>query len=387
VELLKRAFAVKGPARKQRDIIKSHFADDLTVFWRDIYGQVESGLVDASKAADWSSLYMGIAASFVYDRNILSPERMGRIADDMQQPTFWMFAALDAAGATPDMGQTAVAEARAISHFSEDGEKVYEISPALAQRLAHTDVRGVDCANVRLPFPTIAFKVPPESGFDIHEVIIMETPAVPALDESMRRAFNKFLDKHNTLRRLNVPENTVPRCFTFFGARSSTLDDIIVSTFWLVDGMPIDEANRLQMSDPAHHTDVAQFTTFCMNAVLYLTWPDANEEFEERVNADWATAKKKVAQLNGYKKERAKVKLKTMYANRRIYVGAKVPFLSTPETDSGGGSPLLVRTLVSGHWKMQPCGPKQSERKLIRIEPFWRGPLDSPVTNAVRKVS
>lgn len=387
MELLKRAFNIKGPARRQRDIIKSHFKDDLLTFWRDIYEQVEDGGLDANNQADWSSLYMGIAASFVRDRDILSPERMGRIADDMAQPTFWMFAALQAAGADIAVGQTAVAEARALSHFTEDGEKVYELSPALSQRLAHTDVRGVDCANVRLPFPSIAFKVPPESGSDIHEVIIMETPAVAALTESMQRAFSRFLDQNNTLRRLNVPENTVPRCFTFFGARSNTPDDIVVSTFWLPDGMSIDEANSLQMSDPAHHTDVARFTTFCMNAVLYLTWPDANEEFAERVNSDWAEMKRKVATLNGYKKERAKERLKTMYANRRIYVGAKVPFLSTQESVSGSGAPLLVRTLVSGHWKMQPCGPKQSERKLIRIEPFWRGPLDAPVTNAMRKVS
>lgn len=387
MELLKRAFNIKEPARRQRAIIKSHFADDLLVFWRDIFAQVEEGNINAANTADWSSLYMGLAATFVHDRDILSPERVGRTPNDMMQPTFWMFATLNAAGVDIATGQTAVAEARAISHFNEGGEKVYELSPALSQRLAHTDVRGVDCANVKLPFPTIAFRVPPESGFNIHEVIIMETPAVPVLDESMRKAFDRFLDKNNTLKRLNVPEHSVPRCFTFFGARSNSPDDIVVSTFWLVDGMMIDDANARQMSDPAHHEDVARFTTFCMNAILYLTWPDANEEFEERFDRDYRETRDRLKTLTGYKKERAKEKLKTMYANRRVYVGAKVPFLSTPETDSGNGSPLFVRTLVSGHWKMQPYGPKHSQRKLIRIEPFWRGPLDAPVTNAVRKVS
>ncbi len=38
-----------------------------------------------------------------------------------------------------------------------------------------------------------------------------------------------------------------------------------------------------------------------------------------------------------------------------------------------------VQVLVAGHWKRQRCGPNGSERKLIQIEPYWRGPDLSPV--------
>jgi hypothetical protein len=38
-----------------------------------------------------------------------------------------------------------------------------------------------------------------------------------------------------------------------------------------------------------------------------------------------------------------------------------------------------VQYIVSGHWKMQPYGPGRAERKLIRIEPYWRGPVDAPI--------
>jgi hypothetical protein len=40
--------------------------------------------------------------------------------------------------------------------------------------------------------------------------------------------------------------------------------------------------------------------------------------------------------------------------------------------DRKGVSPN-VQTLVRGHWRMQPHGPQNSLRKLIHIEPFWRG--------------
>jgi len=43
------------------------------------------------------------------------------------------------------------------------------------------------------------------------------------------------------------------------------------------------------------------------------------------------------------------------------------------------GHVLTVRSLVRGHWKMQPHGPRNSLRKLIFREPFWRGPKDAPI--------
>lgn len=42
-----------------------------------------------------------------------------------------------------------------------------------------------------------------------------------------------------------------------------------------------------------------------------------------------------------------------------------------------------VQVLIRGFWRHQPYGPRSSLRKLIHIEPFWRGPEDAPV--AVRR--
>jgi len=40
----------------------------------------------------------------------------------------------------------------------------------------------------------------------------------------------------------------------------------------------------------------------------------------------------------------------------------------------GEGPTPSVQTLVRGHWKRQPCGPARSERRIVHIEPYWRGP-------------
>lgn len=38
-----------------------------------------------------------------------------------------------------------------------------------------------------------------------------------------------------------------------------------------------------------------------------------------------------------------------------------------------------VQWLVRGHQRWQACGPRHAQRKLIWIEPFWKGPVDAPM--------
>lgn len=45
----------------------------------------------------------------------------------------------------------------------------------------------------------------------------------------------------------------------------------------------------------------------------------------------------------------------------------------------GERSKLSVQSPISGHYKMQPHGPQHSLRKLIWLEPYWRGPEDAPI--------
>jgi hypothetical protein len=40
---------------------------------------------------------------------------------------------------------------------------------------------------------------------------------------------------------------------------------------------------------------------------------------------------------------------------------------------------LATQHLVRGHWKLQPHGPQGSLRKSVWIQPYWRGPEESPI--------
>jgi hypothetical protein len=40
---------------------------------------------------------------------------------------------------------------------------------------------------------------------------------------------------------------------------------------------------------------------------------------------------------------------------------------------------LALRYVVRGHQKLQPCGPRHEQRKVIWVHPYWRGPSDAPI--------
>lgn len=44
-----------------------------------------------------------------------------------------------------------------------------------------------------------------------------------------------------------------------------------------------------------------------------------------------------------------------------------------------GGSPPTVQSLVRGHYKRQVVGIGRGGRKIIWVEPYWRGPEDAPI--------
>mgnify|MGYP001548901604 CR=1 FL=1 len=61
---------------------------------------------------------------------------------------------------------------------------------------------------------------------------------------------------------------------------------------------------------------------------------------------------------------------------RKIHLGEY-----EPQERSGGerqGWTLSTRTLVKGFWRHQAHGPQHSLRKVIWVQPYWRGPDDAP---------
>jgi hypothetical protein len=66
---------------------------------------------------------------------------------------------------------------------------------------------------------------------------------------------------------------------------------------------------------------------------------------------------------------------------RIVRIGARGSGRTTAASRSsaGGRQPLQQREWVGEHWKQQPYGPGRSQRKLIYVAPYLRGPDDRPI--------
>lgn len=279
----------------------------------------------------------------------------------------------------------------AMGRWHQYGQKIYEVSRGLTQRLANTRLTGVTTDVLKLPFPAIAIRVPTDMGMEFHEILVVETPEYEIGKNTKLLTEGPNGKEYTDVAQKIRDAGKCPRSWRISASRiedaAGTEETLSVGTIRLWPGQDLGEALKdCLYAEWGDQTQQAM--AFAINTVLYTSWPDTGEEFEERVSKDWLDAKQAVTRSNGYKKERAKAKLKGLWAEQRIYLGAKVPFMSAPEEEkNGAGHKIAVRTLVSGHWKMQPHGPRWTERKLIRVEPFWRGPMDGPVTNPIRRVS
>lgn len=68
--------------------------------------------------------------------------------------------------------------------------------------------------------------------------------------------------------------------------------------------------------------------------------------------------------------------------HRSIVIGRPINFRAKPSDSHGAtgeGTPPAFQTMVRGHIKRQACGPGSLGRKVVWIEPYWRGPEDAPI--------
>lgn len=66
-----------------------------------------------------------------------------------------------------------------------------------------------------------------------------------------------------------------------------------------------------------------------------------------------------------------------------------IDLLRAPGAKSNAGTAASrrehdFRWWVRGHWRLQVCGPDNSERRLIYVEPHTKGPADKPLSNPTR---
>lgn len=272
-----------------------------------------------------------------------------------------------------------------LASFENAGRRSYEVSAGLAEKLLHTELRGLHSEDLRLPYEAVYIQIPRRLEFFIEgskrgrDILTGAYITEEEVGEERKWYFTATA-RSSTVEILDSMEfqNHGLLSFDVHLKKGRLLDDVILELSKIRPG--VDYHGKIDPS--GSHSSLGDFFRWCMNAMLYATWPDA--EVENAVtNKQARDLWKRIKKLKkGTKKRGLLNKVKSMNPRSRIILGRSITVDRTSDRGQGTGEKtgqLRVRTRVSGHWRNQPYGPRHSLRRRQWIVPFWRGPEDGPL--------
>lgn len=286
------------------------------------------------------------------------------------------------------------------------GRRVYRVTDALSEKLVHTELRGLLCTDLRLPFENVYLQVPENARLRVYNsdsgwhrcVGIYITEDKGAQGEG----FKKFLESQGR----PIRREYSGRDWRFMavgearGFLQSELGgfahDDALSYFRvpLPETFTVDEAveaTTQYMKDVGDRTDWVNMEDewhrifrWAMNAMLYATWTEPGEAW--MANKDARQLWNRIQKTDKKSKKRSNLsrKFQKLDPQKRILLGKNVVvdrgITKSLSESREQGSSMVVRTRVSGHWRRQAHGTGRKLRKLIWIEPFWKGPVDGVIS-------
>lgn len=275
------------------------------------------------------------------------------------------------------------------------GKRVYEVTAELGNMLLHTELRGIQAEDMRLPYEAVYIQVPPgvnvqvwnkETGW--HKAVGAYVVEENHMSEDDKRPADADSPRYRGWRLMLVGE---PKKH-----RDLEADDAL--SFFRVllkDGTKLDEVIKRSYLDiqrevgNPHSTWTDKMTTdwedqfrWVMNVILYATWEEPGEHWEanSELRKLWDRAKKLPKGSN--KRQRLKERAKTLPSQPRIRLGQKLVVRRHRGENTGDSGSLEksdqrsrllhIKTRVPGHWKNVAHGPKHSLRRQQWIQPYWK---------------
>jgi hypothetical protein len=264
---------------------------------------------------------------------------------------------------TPELSQTTIKDIMAklddkvlyaICCWNAHGRKNYTVSRGLAQKLAQTRLKGYPAKDLNLPYGAIFIDLTSFGDGYAGCIAIQQEGSITVFTTPPT-------DDNDDYVSLTIFKNDV------------TLD---VSIDGMLNALPKEQ----QQFAPLWKNTLI----YVINAVLYATMPDAEQTFQY-YDPTYTKLKNRLnKQKSPKKREKIKQQLKKTNREGHIVLGGSIIVDRTEEQEPSQGFKgmrrITVRTLVSGHWRNQPCGWERRETKRIWIEPHWRGPEGAPIT-------
>lgn len=266
------------------------------------------------------------------------------------------------------------------ARWHEGGVPRVRLSHGLATQLAMTDPNGVSADEIHLPFPVFSVELPFPGGpivvdhpdGSVRDIMVLyvssylTSPTLQRVDDSDANSWRDVLrrlarekSRHDwTTREIHVCMRTKDELS--FHCRTR-----------LEEAVEIGDDSLIEIGELTRRALVLAWR-IVVNLALYIKHCDsrASASGGKVVNHDHGL-QSKVFEFG------SEVSLE-----RDLRASAR-SFCMTGEKH--GQWELQKRFIVRGHWKQQRVGPEGARRKLIFVEPYWKGPPDAPVLARVHK--
>jgi len=282
---------------------------------------------------------------------------------------------------------TAIQEIYADYLLWRSGDKQYDIHPNLVRRLMDSNIKSVPTEFLRLPFNAIRINIEKEHLFfftstgdqqSVHHFIVAHTPdenGDPCIRVLMRSADINSPNGDISFFRIILNHPNVDECVK---ASISAMDVTMRENFGKVTAVELQQDERDSL--------VATFT-FVTKAVLYINGANADVYWNQEANHDQIRSQLLRVQDAGKRR-----KLAQQLSKRKgsYLVGHKI-IISREEHEyhenvKKGLWKVGYRFVVQGHFRNQPCGTGNLERKIIFINPFYKGPEYAETINSQHSV-
>lgn len=293
-------------------------------------------------------------------------------------------------------------------NFELFGRKTFFFSEALSENLIATEL-NVDSELVRPPFEACLF-------------VFTSMQVVAAAYKTMQSAPDDPADRGNPVSVfvVSLPDEFAPGCRKILMSASlwQGLDlkfvlkrEVAIRPGWSIEqslrtnwseltDQPLEPGMRVALGKPAEELDDEDFINgelsfyrLVLNAMLYLgsSDPDIIQRTSGRPGTLSAADNMK-SQIKA-KKARAAARKESELDYASVGESVKPIYVRKGESDrrvvsdEGRGLLAAIRFIVRGHWRNQPCGPGLTERKLIWVKPYYKGPDMAEMVNRPYVVS
>lgn len=293
-------------------------------------------------------------------------------------------------GAQP-RSQSAANELWHLTRFVANGLRMYQLSPGLAELLIKTNVGRVQTDWIQLPFPSFYLSFPPGLDAYMYSIDGCKYPILGALitDQELGEGVSGSslkAGRYMSLAFLAEGDQDDSILFSLhIYMDTDTLDDAMRAVIDRMGALLEKESIKLSQATERfknwkqflrqYKKDLTRMCNLVANAILYATCENPEITNLRSPRKELEARLKKVGPKKQSRLQRQITK--TSGLDRQVLGGSIVVERGEKENtvfSTGSGHKVMVRHMVSGHWRNQPHGPGNELRRWKWIAPHWRGP-------------